>query len=112
MEFVETELFTKQLMQIGVSDDGYNDFQLFLTKNPASGALIQNSAGIRKARMRLERRGKSRSIRVLYLWLDSVSMIILITAYTKSKRKNLTQSETQAFRRLAQTLKDYYGRRT
>jgi hypothetical protein len=75
MEFVETELFTRQLVQIGIDDKTYRAFQCELVSNPMKGDLIKNSGGLRKVRMRLPQTGKSGGARVWYLWLDSAGWL-------------------------------------
>ena len=100
----------EQLAKIGIDDDMYRMFQCELLLNPLKGDLIRESGGYRKVRMRLTQTGgKSGGARVWYLWLDSVSILILVTAYTKAKRENLEASEKAALKKLSKKLKDHYG---
>jgi hypothetical protein len=109
MIFVETEEFTRNLRGIGIPDEIYRLFQIEMIENPAQGDLIQGSGGLRKTRMRLPHRGKSGSVRVWYLWLDSVLIIVLITAYTKGRTENLSEAQKAGFKKFAKALKDHYG---
>jgi hypothetical protein len=57
MEFVETSVFTRQIMQL-LSDTEYKQLQHELLINPLAGALIKHSGGLRKNRWKLEGKGK------------------------------------------------------
>ena len=49
MTFTETPVFTRQITAL-LKDDEYSELQQELIFNPAAGALIKNSGGLRKVR--------------------------------------------------------------
>ncbi|HTD17756.1 MAG TPA: type II toxin-antitoxin system RelE/ParE family toxin [Chthoniobacterales bacterium] len=112
MIFIEIEEFTRNLRDLNIPDEVYRLFQIELAINPEKGEMIQGTGGLRKVRMRLPGRGKSGSARVLYVWLDSASRVILCTAYTKAKTENMSGADKAEFKKLVKKLNDYYGRRT
>lgn len=68
VSFVEFEAFTEKVVQIA-KDEILRDFQNELSANPESGDLIPGSGGLRKARFKLEGRGRREGARAIYLWL-------------------------------------------
>ena len=99
MEILETSVFTKQITQL-VSDEDYQHLQRVLVINPLAGALIKNSGGLRKLRWRIEGRGKSGGIRVIYYYVTADSKVFMLVAYDKSKKDDLTQKELAILRKL------------
>lgn len=74
--------------------------QNILMENPERGDLIQGGGGgIRKLRHAAARgRGKSGGIRVIYYWIKDDHQILMLVAYPKSKKDNLTDQETAILR--------------
>ena len=56
-------------------------------------------------RFAFEQRGKSGSVRVIYVDFEVYERIYLITAYTKSEKDNLTDKERNEIHRLIDILK-------
>ena len=57
MEFIETSIFTKQVLKL-LPDSSYRILQSTLMLNPGAGAMIKGSGGIRKIRLKLPGSGK------------------------------------------------------
>ena len=55
-------------------------------------------------RFAFEKRGKSGSVRVIYVDFEVYEKIFLITAYAKGERDNLTDSEKKEIKQLIATL--------
>lgn len=71
---------------------------------PDSGNLMEGTGGIRKLRWAQDGRGKSGSIRVLYIDLFSYDKIYLFTAYPKNEKDNLTKEEKNSVKAVVKTL--------
>ena len=99
MEIFETSVFTKQITRL-IGDEDYRDLQRVLVVNPLAGALIKNSAGLRKLRWRIAGKGKSGGIRVIYYYVSADSRIFMLLAYEKSKKDDLTQKQLASLRKL------------
>ncbi|OIN09689.1 type II toxin-antitoxin system RelE/ParE family toxin [Oceanisphaera psychrotolerans] len=103
IEFVETSIFTKQIKELA-TDDELKDLQVELIAQPEKGDIIRDTGGLRKVRMAVGNKGKSGSVRVLYV-LTHVDKIFLVLAYPKSVKDSLTNEEKSQLKKLVQTLK-------
>jgi hypothetical protein len=75
-----------------------------LLDNPEVGRLIQGTGGVRKMRFALEGRGKSGSIRVLYVHAKHDERVYLLLGYPKNVRETLTHGERNALKKWVQQL--------
>ena len=72
--------------------------------DPKTGAVLKGTGGIRKTRFAFEHRGKSGSIRVIYIDFEVYEKIYLLTAYPKNEKDNLTKAERNELRELVEIL--------
>ncbi len=91
MEFIETDIFTKRIIEV-LTDDEYNYLQADLIKKPDAGKLIRGGKGLRKLRWSSGGKGKSGGIRVIY-YLVNEEKIYMIFAYKKSDQEDLTSEQ-------------------
>ncbi len=103
MLFIETPTFTRLITTL-LSDDEYAGLQAELAVDPERGDLIRGGGGIRKIRYAIKGRGKSGGIRAIYYWVRSDNQILMLVAYPKSQKDNLTATETAILRRLVKEL--------
>ncbi|MGI2081668.1 type II toxin-antitoxin system RelE/ParE family toxin [Shewanella putrefaciens] len=103
IEFVETSIFTRQIKELA-TDDELKDLQAELIAQPDKGDIIKGTGGLRKVRMAVGNKGKSGSIRVLYV-LALVDKIYLVLAYPKSVKESLTAEEKAKLKQIVQSLK-------
>jgi hypothetical protein len=89
MLFIETPTFTRLITSL-LEDDEYSRLQVELVKRPDAGDLIKDGGGIRKLRWKRAGTGKSGGIRVIYYWITEDEQILLLVAYPKSTKDNLT----------------------
>jgi hypothetical protein len=99
MEFRETPTFTRDIEAL-LSDDELARLQINLAARPEFGNLIQGGGGIRKVRWRLPGRGKSGGVRIIYYWAGNVEQILLLRAYAKSAKTDLTPREISEMRQI------------
>ena len=78
--------------------------QTELLENPKVGAVMRGTGRVRKMRFAFDDRGKSGSARVIYVDFEIHEKIYLITAYQKSEKDNLSQSECSELKRLVDIL--------
>ena len=64
-----------------------------LLANPKLGAVMQRTGGVRKMRFAYENRGKSGSVRVIYVDFEVYEKIYFVDVYQKSEKDNLTEGE-------------------
>jgi len=103
MIFIETPTFTRLIADL-LDDDEYSKMQTELAKCPDVGDLIKNGGGIRKLRWKRAGTGKSGGIRAIYYWLTEDNQILMLVAYPKSVKDNLTDKETAILRNLVKEL--------
>jgi hypothetical protein len=103
MVFIETPTFTRLITAL-LSDDDYSKLQVELVKRPDAGDLIKDGGGIRKLRWKRAGSGKSGGIRVIYYWLTDDDQLLMLVAYPKNVKDNLTDKETAILRKLVKDL--------
>lgn len=103
--FIELPLFRSKWEDLGLNDDDLKRLQVELLADPKVGAVMRGTGGVRKMRFAFEQRGKSGSVRVIYVDFEVYERIYLITAYTKSEKDNLTDKERNEIHRLIDILK-------
>ncbi|MBQ1985680.1 MAG: type II toxin-antitoxin system RelE/ParE family toxin [Clostridia bacterium] len=102
--FVELPLFRSKWKALGLTDDDLKRLQEEILLDPKTGAVIKETGGIRKMRFAFEHRGKSGSIRVIYIDFEVYEKIYLLTAYPKNEKDNLTKAERNELRGLVEIL--------
>ncbi len=70
-------------------DDEFAEFQRQLASNPAAGAVIPETGGVRKIRWARAGGGKRGGLRVIYYVQDRLGRIWLMTVYAKSAQENI-----------------------
>ena len=89
-----------------MNDDEYRLLQESLIVKPDVGAIIKGSGGLRKARWKLEGKGKSGGIRYIYYWVNKDDQIIMLYAYKKSKQETLTPEQVTLLKSAIERWKD------
>ncbi len=102
--FVELPFFQKKWKAMGLDDKDLKRLQEELIADPKVGAAMQGTGGIRKMRFAFEKRGKSGSVRVIYVDFEVYEKIFLITAYPKNEKDNLTQAERNELKQMIHIL--------
>jgi hypothetical protein len=99
MVIIETPIFTKWLT--GVMNDGeYRRLQMHLLNKPDAGKVFQGSGGLRKLRWSAKGHGKSGGVRIIYYWFVAQNTILLLFAYAKNERTDLTSEQLQQLRKI------------
>lgn len=87
-EFIETPLFTRIVGRY-LEDDEYAVLQRHLDEMPESGVVVPGSGGVRKLRWRMEGRGKSGGLRLIYDLRLRQNEIWMLPIYGKNVRENI-----------------------
>ena len=101
MEFAETPLFTKLIVEY-LSDDEYRMLQNMLVMDPQMGDIIPGSRGLRKIRWYSSGRGKRGGLRVIYYWYQAGEVVLLILPYQKTSKSDLTHREIKLLRNIVE----------
>ena len=104
-EFVESKIFSKQVREL--SGELLVNIQSDLVQNPARGAIVQGTHGIRKARVAdpASSRGKSGSYRYLYLYLEHAGRIHLLYLFGKGEQADLSPEQKRMIGAISQAIR-------
>jgi len=83
-----------------MSDNEYRALQEALISRPEAGDLIKGSGGLRKIRWKLEGRGKSGGVRVIYYWVVVDKQIRMLYVYPKSEQGNITREQIAVLKKI------------
>ena len=102
MKIIETSIFTRRL-KVLLTDEEYRRFQNELILNPTKGKIIKSSGGLRKIRWRLQGRGKSGGVRIMYYFKKSDDeTILLLLIYSKTEQDDLTKDQLKILKTLVE----------
>lgn len=89
---------------MGLTDADLRRLQEELLADPQIERVMQGTGGVRKMRFAFENRGKSGSVRVIYVDFEIREKLYLLTAYPKSEKDNLTKAERNELKKLVEIL--------
>ena len=102
--FVELPSFRSEWKAMGLTDSDLRRLQEELLANPTVGAVMKGTGGVRKMRFSFEHRGKSGSVRVIYIDFEIREKLYLLTAYPKNEKDNLSKAERNELKKLVEIL--------
>lgn len=103
MIFVETPIFTKEILTL-LPDEDYRAMQLALLLRPESGEIIHRTGGLRKLRWKLPHGGKRGGLRVIYYWDKPDEVLYMLWVYRKRRQEDLTPQQSKL---LGNLVKEY-----
>jgi len=105
LHFVELDGFRDDWEKLGL-DDEHDDWalQILIMCNPKGAPVIKGTGGLRKLRFAPDRwkTGKRGAVRVCYVYFPDHWTVLLVAAYGKNEKDDLTQQERAG-------LKEYIG---
>jgi hypothetical protein len=101
MVFIETSIFTRQVQAL-LTDAELRELQEALALRPGMGSLLVGGGGLRKVRWTRAGQGKSGGIRVIYYWEVTADQILMLFAFAKGERANLTSAQLKILRQIAE----------
>ena len=104
MIFIETPIYTNEILNLLPSDEDHRAIQLALLFRPESGEIIRHSGGLRKLRWNSPHGGKRRGLRVIYYWDKPAEVLYMLWVYRKSRQDDLSP---QRCKLLSQLAKEY-----
>jgi len=104
----ETGMFQRKANQL-LSEEEKSDLIAYLSENPQSGALVQNTGGIRKLRWARSGGGKSGGVRVIYYFHSEIMPLYLLTVFGKNEKANISMKEKQVLSKLVRELVGFWS---
>jgi hypothetical protein len=95
---VESPIFQK-LWPLYWDEEERAEFAAHIAANPAEGAVIRGSGGVRKIRWTRPGTGKSGGVRIVYLLRTESSEVYLLTMFAKSEKENIPLALLKEIRR-------------
>jgi len=92
VKFIETDAFTRRVVEV-MSDDEYRNLQQALLARPTHGVLIPGTGGARKIRWGSQARGKRGGFRVIYYWHPARQIFLMLYLYSKTEQGDLTATQ-------------------
>ena len=110
MTVVETGRFLRDAQPLMPESDRA-ELVAFIAANPEAGNVIPETGGVRKLRWGLPGRGKRGGARVVYYYHSERLPVLLLAAYAKNERGNLSKAERNTMKKLISILVEGYPRR-
>ena len=101
MKIIETSVFTKRLKTL-LPDEDYLRLQNEIILNPEKGKIISRSGGLRKIRWSIPGKGKSGGVRIIYYWLKTKELILMLLIYPKNEQDDLSSEQLKILKSLVE----------
>jgi len=114
LHFVELRAFTEAWDRaLGLGDDDLTALQVLVMLRPKDAPVIAGTGGLRKLRFAPSDwpQGKRGAVRVCYVHYEALGVVVLVTAYAKGRKEDLTAEEKKAIARLIREVEAYLQRR-
>jgi hypothetical protein len=104
LSFIESEVFARAWKRCGLKDTDLFELQLLIMAHPKLHPVMERTGGVRKIRFTPDgaRAGKSGSHRGCYVYYEEYGVVLLLTAYPKSKKDNISDAGCNAMRRMVE----------
>ncbi len=104
IRIVRTRQYLRDLKRLKASPDDVDRMERAIAANPLAAPAIQGLHGIRKARFRIAKRGKSGGGRAIYFFMVAEDAVIMLMAYPKSEKDDLSPDDRKALLRILKEL--------
>ena len=101
MKVIETSVFTKRL-KVLLSNEDYRLLQNEIILNPGKGKIIRGSGGLRKIRWSISGKGKSGGVRIIYYWVKTKEIILMLLIYSKNEQDDLSIEQLKTLKSLVE----------
>jgi hypothetical protein len=100
--FVELDGFAEDWHDLGLADDDLQDLQRMIMANPRGAPVVSGAGRLREIRYAPSRSGKGKSggVRVCFVFFEEYSVVLLVLAYPKNAKEDLSQNEKKVIKRL------------
>lgn len=114
LNFVLLDPFVKAWKSMGLNDEDQRALEVAIMAHPQGPPVVPGTGGLRKLRFASPRsdRGKSGSVRVCYVYFEQHAVALLVTAYPKNTKDNLTATEKAAINKLIHEAEEYLRARS
>jgi len=110
LHFVEEDDFGSDWKDLGLNDeDDLTALQVMIMANPKGAPVVRGTGGLRKMRFAPEswNSGKSGAARVCYAYFEKHWTVLLLMAYGKGAKENISASECVAIGKYLKSVEKY-----
>ena len=104
IKIVRTHRYVKDSKKLRALAEDVDAMERMIAADPFVGAVIQGLKGVRKARFRIGNRGKSGGGRAIYYVMMADDTVLMVTAYAKSEKEDLSPDDRKAILRVLEEL--------
>ncbi len=101
-EIVATRTYERRIGKL-LPPDSRREMEDAIAASPEVHPVIPQTKGVRKARWGRPGAGKRGGIRVIYYWPVQPNMVLMITAYAKNEKENLTDADKAEIRKIVES---------
>jgi len=102
---ISTKEFGAAVKGLLTADD-LAGLEFSLATNPTAHPVIPGTNGVRKARWSRVGSGKRGGVRVIYFYAISAEVVLLISAYAKNEKENLSNDDKKNICRFVEAFKE------
>lgn len=106
LKIVRTKRYSKDLKRLGASASDIAALEREVAGNPEVADVVPGLSGIRKMRFAISNRGKRGGGRAIYFVVVSDDVAVMLFAYAKNEREDLTGEQRKAALAIMQEFKD------
>lgn len=107
--FIQTREFSRNWDELGFDDEDLRMLELDIMNNPQKYPVMKGTGSLRKARISLDNKGKSKGARVCYVDFVFAETVYLITVYGKKDKDNLSKEERNNVKKVIEALRKTLG---
>ena len=90
---------------MGFDDEDLRLLELSILEHPEKFPIMKGTGGLRKARISLDKKGKSGGARVCFVDFIFIETVYLITVYGKKEKDNLSKAERNQIKKMIEALR-------
>ena len=103
-EFIVLPSFMMKWKHLQLDESDMRRLEQNLLANSKIGAVIRGTGKVRKMRFAYQNRGKSGSLRIIYVDFEIYEKIYLVDVYQKSEKDNLSQEERNNMKQIVELI--------
>jgi hypothetical protein len=102
LRFVQFNPFVAHWKSLGLADDSLQALEIAIMTAPAAAPIVPGTGGLRKLRFAPPgwHTGKRGALRVCYAYFRDHAVVVLIAAYAKNRKDNLSPAEKTAIKKM------------
>lgn len=110
--FIELDGFTDDWQRLKFSDDDLHALQLAIMAKPKGAPVVSGTGRLRKIRYAPLKSGKGKSggARICYVYFEEYSVVVLVLAYPKNEKDDLSSAEKQVIKKLIAKIEEEFAK--